>query len=179
MNSLNSSLSTRKNYHSNIVFNSPSSQNEWSTLTNSNIFGFVRSSRQEKINKHYLNLPLNNQEDPSEELLFINLWSKLYTIHEKGNDINIEKEFNIKPYLYATCPICKETVLAESNKVQCYSECINFDIPTCKFNSQFTMSDLISNYVKAKKEHNLCNSCLIWIEYENEVTFICEKCLND
>jgi hypothetical protein len=179
MNNLTSTPLKQNNYHSNPVFNSPSSQNDWSTLTNSSILGSVRSSRQEKMNKHYLNLPLNNQEDCSEELLFINLWSKLYTIHEKRNNINIEKEFNIKPHFYATCPFCKETVIAESNKVQCYNECINFDIYTCKFNPLFTVNDLISNYVTAKKEHELCNSCLIWIEYENEITFVCEKCLDN
>lgn len=172
------------NIHFNPIFESPASQKDWSNSTNSYLFNTIRASRTKKIDSYYLNHCSNTKEpyiskqDHSQDVLESDLLSKLCLLHEKGSEINIEYELGIKPFYHGICPLCKESVIAEGNKVSCFNGCTDFDIPAFKFNTQFTVQNLMNHYSLGLNEHKNCNSTLMWFECENEIVFICEQCYN-
>ena len=103
------------------------------------------------------------------------------------NIMNNFKE-NIEEYIYHSlsdyhisfCPKCINPVLAIGNYVICCNKCFKFEINSDCFNENFTLDNLMDNYLQILKQHSQCNSDITVLYFEkNNVILVCSKCLNN
>lgn len=103
------------------------------------------------------------------------------------NIMNNFKE-NIEEYIYHSlndyhisfCPKCSNPVLSIGNYVICCNKCFRFEINSECFNEQFTLDNLMDNYLQILKQHSKCNSDITVLYFEKKnVVLMCSKCLNN
>ena len=75
------------------------------------------------------------------------------------------------------CPICNNPALAFSDKVFCLNNCFLWDIKTCVFNNDFTVSHLMLQYKECLENHKDCHSLIRPIYSTEKFVYLnCEGC---
>ena len=147
----------------------------------------LRTERLNNINNKRFNYE-DEYSNNKKNMQIDDLSSNEINLDEYVENILIKFKDNIDEYVYQSindyhisfCPKCSNPVLAIGNYVICCNKCFKFEINSDCFNENFTLDNLMDNYLQILKQHSQCNSEITVLYFEkNNVILVCSKCLNN
>ena len=75
------------------------------------------------------------------------------------------------------CPICHFPVFCINDEVYCFYKCFYYKLRPGVLNENFTIENLLDNFIRVYKKHIGCKSNLELLDiYLDELDFVCSKC---
>lgn len=152
----------------------------------------IRDRKEEILNdlKDDLNMDFNNVNDypdcnmnmiNSDEDMILNIcFDRVLSLFE--NNVISTGEYEMEMYNnenVSFCPICSYPVIYTNVKVLCLNLCFEYNIPQGIINGGFTLENFVDSFSQVYKDHKNCSSQIELLIFEDEVNFICVKCLNN
>lgn len=76
------------------------------------------------------------------------------------------------------CPHCFYPVMLVGNHILCLNSCFQFSISPDTFDENFTLNNFMDIYNHTYKAHKYCNSQLNLVVFVDDLSFVCDKCMD-